>query len=196
MIKTIFKIFLISIIGVVICSNVYAYSDELYKFDLPSTYGNLSYQNMRIFSDSKNSNRAIMIYAEESAGLKKSVWSIDDSDLNRIVSMLGRGDNIISKDKKSKLGKEKAIKVFLKDDDNDYYEIYILLSNKYVYMVAFTANSQLDLDNADYKMVKDSFKLKDMTTNPTVVYILGAVIVMGASIFFKSRKKNKMYSKV
>ena len=110
--------------------------------------------------------------------------------------MLGRGDNIISKDKKSKLGKEKAIKVVLKDDDNDYYEIYILLSNKYVYMVAFTANSQLDLDNADYKMVKDSFKLKDMTTNPTVVYILGAVIVMGASIFFKSRKKNKMYSKV
>ena len=196
MIKTMFKILLFSIIGVVICSNVYAYSDDLFKFDLPSTYGNLSYQNMRIFSDSNNSNRAIMIYAEESAGLKKSVWSIDDSDLNRIVSMLGRGDNIISKDKKSKLGKEKAIKVVLKDDENDYYETYILLSNKYIYMVVFTANSQSDLDNADYKMIKDSFKLKDRTTNPTVVYILGAVVVIGVSTFFNARKRNKMYSKV
>ena len=38
-------------------------------------------------------------------------------------------------------------------------------------MVTFVGNSKSDFDNEDYKMIKESFKLKDRTTNPIVIYI-------------------------
>jgi len=89
MIKQISKITLILIIFLsAICSKVLAYSDDLFKFDLPSSYGNLSYNNMYMFTDTENENRGMIIYAYEDSGLKKSVWDIEDTDLNRFIRYL------------------------------------------------------------------------------------------------------------
>lgn len=72
MIKTITKTLLILIILLSIAfSSVSAYSDELFKFDLPSTYGNMTYQNMYVFADTENSDRGMIIYAYEDKRVKK-----------------------------------------------------------------------------------------------------------------------------
>ncbi len=72
MMKIITKILLILILfSTIIFSSVYAYSDELFKFDLPSTYGNMIYQNMYVFADSVNSGRGMIIYTYEDKRTKK-----------------------------------------------------------------------------------------------------------------------------
>lgn len=191
MIKQIFKITLILIIFLSVAySSVLAYSDDLFKFDLPSSYGNLSYNNMYVFADTENENRGMMIYTYEDSGLKKSVWDIEKSDLDRIIRYLGAGSNIIATDKKAKLGKEKAVNVVI-GDGNEYIDVYILASNKYIYMVTFIGSSEADLNNKDYEMIKDSFKLKDRTTNPIVIYILIAIVGIGIKCFISYRKQNK-----
>ena len=43
----------------------------------------------------------------------------------------------------------------------------------------------------DYKMIKKSFKLKDRTTNPTVIYILIAIVGIGIRCFISYRKNNR-----
>lgn len=188
MIKQISKITLILIIFLsAICSKVLAYSDDLFKFDLPSSYGNLSYNNMYMFTDTENENRGMIIYAYEDSGLKKSVWDIEDTDLNRFIRYLGAGSNIIEKDKKAKLGKEKAVNIII-GDRNEYMDVYILASNKYIYMVTFVGNSQVDLNNNDYEMIKASFELKDRTTNPIVIYILIAIVGIGIKCFVSYKK--------
>lgn len=188
MIKTVYKILLVlSLFTILVSSEVLAYSDELFEFDLPSTYGHLSYSDMYVFADTNNSNRGMIIYAKEENGLKKSVWDIEKEDLDRIIRTIG--SNVISTEKKAKLGKEKAIKVIL-EEDNEYIELYILASNKYIYMVTFVAQTQLDLENSDYKMIKESFKLKDRTTNPMVIYIL-IIIVIAAFTMYKKIKNPK-----
>ena len=126
-------------------------------------------------------------------GLKKSVWNIEQSDLDKIISYLSIGANVISTDRKAKLGKEKAIKVIIEEDDN-LLEVYILASNKYIYMVTFVGNSKSDFDNEDYKMIKESFKLKDRTTNPIVIYILIIVLCIGIKLFVSYRKQKKWSS--
>ena len=123
-------------------------------------------------------------------GLKKSIWNLEDSDVNRIINYLSIGANVISTDKKAKLGKEKAIKVIMQGDDG-VLEVYILLSNKYIYMVTFVGNSIYDLDNEDYKMIKESFKLKDRTTNPVVIYILIILAGIAIKIVISYRKQKK-----
>jgi len=191
MIKQISKITLILIIFLsAICSKVLAYSDDLFKFDLPSSYGNLSYNNMYMFTDTENENRGMIIYAYEDSGLKKSVWDIEDTDLNRFIRYLWAGSNIIKKDKKAKLGKEKAVNIII-GDRNEYMDVYILASNKYIYMVTFVGNSQVDLNNNDYEMIKASFELKDRTTNPIVIYILIAIVGIGIKCFVSYKKQNQ-----
>ena len=72
MIKALTKFFLILIIFLSITfSSVCAYSDDLFKFDLPSSYFNIYYQGMYIFSDSENSDRGMIIYTYESNRIKK-----------------------------------------------------------------------------------------------------------------------------
>lgn len=189
MMKQIFKVTLILIIFISITSSItLAYEDNLFKFDLPSTYGNMSYNNMYVFANAENENRGMIIYVHEDTGLKKSVWDIDDSDLDKIISYLGMGSNIVVKDDRTKLGKEKAIKVILQDDGK-YLELYILASNKYIYMVTFVANSREELNNEEYGMIKKSFKLKDRTTNPVAIYILIAMIGIGIKCFVAYRKQ-------
>lgn len=195
MIKQISKVTLVLIIFLSITySSVLAYSDDLFKFDLPSSYGNLSYNNMYVFADTENENRGMMIYTYEDKGLKKSVWDIEESDLNTITRYLGVGSNVIKKDKKAKLGKEKAVNIVM-EEDNEYVDIYILASNKYIYMVVFIGNSQAELSNEDYETIKESFKLKDRTTNPTIIYILIVAAGIGIRCFIKFKKQNKINRK-
>ena len=160
--------------------------------ELPEEYGCIEYQKMYVFANGDNSDRGFIIYVKDDIGLKKSVWDIDKSDLDRLVSLLAVGSNIVSTDRKAKLGSEKAVKVTL-EEDGDYLEVYILASNKYIYMVMFTGKSEADLNNSDYAMVKKSFKLKDRTTNPIVIYVLIAMIGIGIKVFISMRKNRNMY---
>lgn len=172
---------------------VFGYSNELFKFDLPEGYGSVEYQNTYIFAKTDDSSRGLIVMAKEDSGLKKSVWNVDDSDLNKIVRSFSLGSNVIETEKKAKLGKEKAIR-FLLESDGDYIEMYILASNKYIYAVMFAGKSQSDFDNDEYKMIKKSFKLKDRTTNPTVIYVLVAVAAIGIKPLIKFLKARKEYS--
>jgi len=176
-------------------AEILAYSDELFDFDLPTTYGNMSYNNMYVFVNAENENRGMVIYAHEDPGLKKSVWHIEDSDLDRIIGYLEMGSNIVEKDDRAKLGKEKAIKVIL-EDDGEYLEVYILASNKYIYMVTFIGISKQELNNEEYKMIKKSFKLKDKTTSPIAIYIVIAAIVIGIKVFISMRKNKSINNTV
>lgn len=170
-------------------TQVLAYSDELFEFDLPQSYGQMIYKTMYLFPDSNNSDRGMAIYAYESAGLKKSVWDIDDDDLNKIIKNYSNDVNVLTTDKKAKLGKEKAIKMNMQLDDT-YAETYILASNNYIYMVLLTGNTLDDLNNPDYKMIKDSFNIKDSSTDPKLIYF-GIFLVIGGIWLFKIYRKNK-----
>lgn len=196
MIKNISRIILLLFLfSVVILTGVCAYSNELFKFDLPSSYVELSYNNMYIYADSDNGDRGMIIYAEKDMRVKKSVWDIEERDIQRIINSSYMGNNVINTDRRAKLGKEKAIKMILEEDGN-YIEMYILASNKYSYSVIFTGTTQSDLDNSDYAMIKKSFKLKDRTTNPIGIYILITIIVGGFGVYRKIKKSNTIYNNV
>ena len=149
------------------------------------------YQNMYIFVDSENENKGVMIYTEPSIGLKKSVWNIEQSDLDNAISVIG--NDIVEIDKRAKLGKEKAIRVIVKEDDY-YIETYVLASNKYIYIVGFISDNLSDLENSDYEMIKSSFKLKDKTTNPIAIYMLIIIAIIAIRVFFMCRKNKNRYS--
>ena len=172
---------------------VLGYSNDLFKFDLPEGYGVVEIKNAYTYVKASDPDRNFIIMVTESAGLKKSVWKIDDSDMDKLVRTFSMGAKVIETEKKAKLGKEKAIR-FLLDSDGDYIEMYILASNKYIYGVIFSGKSQADLENDEYKMIKKSFKLKDRTTNPTVIYILVAVAAFGIKPLIKFLKMRKEYS--
>lgn len=170
-------------------SSSLAYSDDLFEFDMPDSYANMSYQNMYIFSDSNNSDRGLIIYSRENSAIKKSVWDIEDSDLDKLVNTLASKASVVSKKKRAKLGKEKAVEVVLSEDGN-YIDLYVLASNKYIYMVTFLGTSEADLDNTDYTMIKKSFKLKDHTTNFKMIYFIIIIAVGGISMYIKYRKRH------
>lgn len=107
--------------------------------------------------------------------------------LDKAIRSLSLRGNIVKKDRKAKLRKEKAVEIILSEDGN-YMDLYILASNKYIYMVSFIGKSQADLDNTDYVMIKDSFRLKDATTNFKALYILGVIVVIAISAFVKFKK--------
>lgn len=185
--KVVEILFLFVMIITIMVSSSFAYSDDLFKFDLPSSYTNVTYQGMYVFSDTNNKDRGVVIYAKENRDIKKSVWDIDQSDLKDVIRSLSYGANVVKTEKRAKLGKEKAVEVIL-SEDGDYMDMYILASNKYIYMVIFTGTSQAELENSDYNMIKDSFKLKDATTNFRLLYILGVIIVIAIGAFVKYRK--------
>lgn len=168
-----------------------AYEDELFEFDLPSNYANMSYQSVYIFGDtSGNSNRGFIIYVYENDEMKKSVWDISDDDLDYLIRKLGYSVTVINTDKKAKLGKEKAVKITA-TDSGEYADMYILASNHYLYMVMFLGDSQADLNSADYEMVKDSFKLKDATTNYKAIFIIGFIVIIVVVTLFSARRRSK-----
>lgn len=166
-----------------------AYEDELFEFDLPSNYANMSYQSVYIFGDtSGNSNRGFIIYVYENDEMKKSVWDISDDDLDYLIRKLGYSVTVINTDKKAKLGKEKAVKITA-TDSGEYADMYILASNKYIYLVMFFGDSTSDLNCADYEMIKDSFKLKDATTNYKAIFTVGFIIIIVVIMLFSSRRR-------
>lgn len=187
-IGAIFLIFMFIVIFAI--NNVLAYEDELFKFDLPSTYRNFSYNNQIFyFINTKDKNKGIMIWAVPDSSMKKSVWDIDEADVRKITNKLGSASTV-SVDKKAKLGKEKALKYIFKEEGS-YFETYIIASNKYVYIVAFTGATKSELSSNEYMTVKNSFKLKDSTTNWNVVRIL--VIIAIGSIGMIIRNKKRAY---
>ena len=137
--KKVLEIFVLMFVLIILLFSemVYAYSDDLFEFDLPSTYANLSYSSVHAFADTNNKNRGMLIYVHEHISMKKSVWDIDKGDLQNIVREIIGSNNTYTLERKAKLGKEKAAKITAKSG-NDYFEIYILASNKYIYMVVFT----------------------------------------------------------
>lgn len=174
-----------------IISSTFAYSDDIFECDLPSSYANVKYQNTNIFTDSNMQDRGFVIMAQENTKIKKSVWDIDQSDVEKLVNTMAKDLEVIKTDKRVKLGKEKAVKLIVMDDGN-YMELYLLASNKYIYTVVFMGESQEDLNNEDYKMIKDSFKLKDSTTNFKFIYILIIVIASIVSMYIRARKLGKI----
>ena len=172
---------------------VFGFSNDLFKFDLPEGYGNLEYNNSFVFAKTDESGRGMIILAKEYPGLKKSVWSIEQSDMNRLVNILSGSSNVVKTEKRAKLGKEKAIRVIV-EADGSYIEMYILASNKYVYGVMFAGKSVSDFENEDYKMIKKSFKLKDRTTNPIAIYIVIAIVAFGTKPLISFLKNRKEYS--
>lgn len=187
--KIIGSIFLIVLIVFMSLSNVLAYSDDLFEFDLPDNYANMSYQNMKVFTDSNNENRGMIIYARENTQIKKSVWDIDKDDLKDLINSLSRSSNVVKTEKRAKLGKEKAVEVILSNEGN-YIDLYILASNKYIYMVTFMGETETDLDNSDYAMIKKSFKLKDATTNFRLLYVIIAIIAIAIGAYLKYKKSS------
>ena len=103
-----------------------------------------------------------MIYAYENSEMKKSVWDIDDNDLDDLLRNLGYSAEVVDTNKKAKLGKEKAVEVIVTDGEA-YMDMYLLASNKYIYVVMFVGDSRADLSNSDFQTVKNSFKLKDLS---------------------------------
>ena len=83
--KIIGSIFIMILIVIMNLSNVMAYSDDLFEFDLPDNYANVSYQGMNIFTDANNESRGMIIYSRENTQIKKSVWDIDRDDLKDLV---------------------------------------------------------------------------------------------------------------
>lgn len=186
--KRLLKILFFILLAITILAQVsLGYSDDLFEFDLPDGYANFSYQGMYIFTDSNQEDRGFIIYSVEDASIKKSVWDIDQSDLDDLIRKLSSKASLVSTDRKAKLGKEKAVEVIL-SDDGTYMDLYILASNKYIYMLAFTGNSEDDLKNLDYEMIQDSFKLKDATTNFKLLYIIVIIIIIALSAYLKYRK--------
>ncbi len=197
MTKIIIKILLIFILlSTTFISVSNAYENEIFSFDLPDGYGAMEYkegnQGMYVFAQAE-SKRGLIVYVKDDKALKKSVWNIEESDLNRIKSLFSINGSNIQTDKKAKLGKEKAIK-FTLNNNGEYMELYILASNNHIYMVVFTGKSNAELNNDEYKMIKDSFKLKDRTTNPTVIYILVIGIIVAIVFFTKYRKQQKGFT--
>ena len=192
--KKLSKVLLFLVLTIIMMMpNALGYSNDYFKFDLPNEYGNLEYQNMFVFANTNNSDRGMIIYLVEDRGLKKSVWDIDKSDLDEFVNLIATGSNVVTTERRAKLGKEKAVRVVM-EDDGKYLELYILASNKYIYMVAFAGKSELDLNNSEYTMIKNSFKLKDRTTNPIAIYVLIALIAVGIKVFVTYRKNKRMYN--
>ena len=185
-------ILLIVLIMFMLMTNSLGFEDELFKFDLPSNFANMSYQNMYIFGDtSEDSDRGFMIYANENSNMKKSVWDIDDNDLDDLVKKLGYSATVVDTNKRAKLGKEKAVEVIVTDGE-EYMDMYLLASNKYIYVVMFMGESQADLSNSDFQTVKNSFELKDRTTNFRVVFLIIAIAIAVIIVIFKNRRNNRI----
>ena len=166
--------------------DVYAYENDIFKIDLPSDYGQVNYGNIYMFV--KSEETVIVIYTVNSVGLKKNISTMSKSDVEEIIGSVVDDDITIIEQDKEKLGKSKAIKARVRDEENNYMDMYIVVSDKHVLLVCFMAESEAGLDSAEYLKIKKSFKMKERTTNSTVIRVLifGAVAV---GVVLKIRKK-------
>ena len=170
--------------------NLYAYSNEFYEFDVPSEYGTFSYSGLTMFVKSEGTERVIILMTRKQGnGSIKSVWSLSDSEVNMIVSQLGEEYNVIETDKRAKLGNEKAIKLKVVDG-NTYMEGYLLTSKDNIHFIAFATSSMTDLDNEEFRMVKESFKLKESSNNAKTIFIIAVIGIVGTMLFLYIREKN------
>lgn len=169
----------------ILTTNIYAYENDIFKIDLPSDYAEMSVSGVYIFT--KNEEKGIIIHSVDSVGLKKNISTMSKDDVEELIDIVLKDDVNILEQKKEKLGKAKAIKARA-ENDGDYLDLYIVVSDKHILLVMFTAPTEAELDNEEYLEIKDSFKMKERTTNATFVKILG-VLAVGAGVVFKYRKK-------
>lgn len=183
------KLLEISIISIMIMfalsMNVCAYETDVYKIDIPSDYVSMGYSGMDLFY--KSENTGIMIITVESKGLKKDIGAMSNSDVKELVQdTFGYGDNILSQ-RKEKLGKAQAIKIRVQEDDT-YMDIYMTVSDKHGVLTTFIAESEAELDSREFNEIKKSFKMKEGTTNVTIIKLI-VIIIIVVVLLLKFRKK-------
>lgn len=181
-------IYIIGVIIITICMlavNVYAYENSTFKIDLPSDYKEMSYEGLYMFVKSEDSG--IVIYSIESEGLKKDLSSMSESEVEELIDGVLKDDINILQQKKEKLGNAKAIKARAENDDS-YLDMYIVVSDKHILLIAFTAASEAELDSEEYLEIKDSFEMKEKTTNTTLINV-GIAVVAAIALVLKFRRK-------
>ena len=184
--KNLLEIAIISIIIIFLLStSIFAYETDVFKIDIPDDYMSMGYSGMDIFY--KTENTGIMILTIEAGGLKKDIGSMSNSEVKELVQeTFGYGENILSQ-RKDKLGKSKAIKARVLSDET-YIDTYITVSDKHIVLVNFTAENEEDLDSSEYKEIKKSFKMKEGTTNVTIIkFVIGIIIIVSLILKFKKK---------
>lgn len=184
--KNLLEIAIISIIIIFLLStSIFAYETDVFKIDIPDDYMSMGYSGMDIFY--KTENTEIMILTIEAGGLKKDIGSMSNSEVKELVQeTFGYGENILSQ-RKDKLGKSKAIKARVLSDET-YIDTYITVSDKHIVLVNFTAENEEDLDSSEYKEIKKSFKMKEGTTNVTIIkFVIGIIIIVSLILKFKKK---------
>lgn len=169
----------------ILATNVYAYENSTFKIDLPSDYSEMSYGGLHMFI--KNEDTGIIIYTVEAAGLKKNISTMTKSEVKELVEELLEENVTILDQGKEKLGKSKAIKARAMNDE-EYIDIYIVVSDKHILLILFRAPSEAELDTTEYLEIKKSFKMKERTTNTTLIRVI-ILVVIGVGIFLKFKRK-------
>ena len=187
--KKILNVFFLSIVLVLMLEmNVYGFENETYKIDIPSDYQELSSRGTAVFA--KTDHTGITIFSIESSGLKKDINTMSQSEINEILNKLfGYKTQVLSKGKE-KLGKSKAIKARVKSEDS-YMDTYIVVSDKHVLLIAFIAKDELTLDSQEFASIKKSFKMKEKTTNVTLLRGGMVFLAIGGTVvrYIKKRRK-------
>lgn len=165
--KKLIKISLIIIILMfMLITNVYAFENEIYKIDIPNEYVSMSYSGIDAFS--KSSDMGIMIYSYKSEGFKKNISTMTQSEIDEIFSnVIGKNATVLEQTKE-KLGKSKAIKARV-IYDGSYMDMYIVVSDKHILLISFVAPNEEELDSNEILNIKKSFKMKEKTTNTTLL---------------------------
>lgn len=166
-------------------TNVYAFENSTFKMDLPSNYAEMSFEGIHVFT--KDEDTGIVIYTIEEAGFKKNISTMTKSEIKELVEGLLKDDVTILKQGKEKLGKSKAIRARA-TNDGQYMDIYIVVSDKHILLIFFKAPNEAKLDSTEYLEIKSSFKMKERTTNTTLIRVV-IVVIIGAGIFLKFKRK-------
>ena len=128
-----------------------------------------------------------MLFTIKAEGLKKDISTMSQSEVKELIGKVVSDDVNIIQQKKEKLGKAKALKARVLNDDT-YIDMYILVSDKHILLVSFAAPTESELDSEEYLEIKKSFKMKEKTTNATFVKIgIGALACVGGVLKFKNR---------
>ena len=190
--------FILSVLIIMILEmSIYAYENDVYKLEVPDTYEKSEFSNSAIFTKSSSGKaNTILVYVKPAYGLKRDINAMTKSQIDELVSLLvdksSQTEELVEQ-KKEKLAKSKAIKVRIKrNEKNDisYMDMYITVSDKHIVLVAFMAQDISDLDSIEYKNIKDSFILKEKTTNVTILKVVGIILVIGViTLILKKRAK-------
>ena len=184
--KKIVGLLIIVIIMSSLTINVYGYENETYKIDVPNEYKEIESNGSCIFSKSKN--LGIVILSVEANGLKKDFNTMSRTEMNQTLDRLfGYSTNIINKEKE-KIGSSKSIKARLKSS-NSYMDVYIVTSDKHIMLIGFIAPTEDELDSQEYDTIKKSFKMKEKTTNVTLLCIVIYALAIGGGVIGYIRKR-------